>query len=136
MTAYTAELKAEAALPPGGELPLSQTVYVPDGNVPLLRFSGNVAFADGDGMETWFSQLNNPTVPALANTISNFLVWNSGSGMFDPYTNNLVFQTVTVLGKVSVQGTAKNPVIAFSTSPGGTAFNRNDVTANVDATTT
>ena len=115
--AYTAELAAEAALPPGGELPPSQVVTVPDGNVPLRAFSGNVAFADGDGMETWFSQLNNPAFPALASAVSNFLVWNSGGGTFNPYTNNLVFQNVTLLGEVGVHGNAPNRVVGFSTSP-------------------
>ena len=97
---------------------------MPDGEVPLRGFDGNTAFADGDGFESWFSLLDftnkpNATSPdaALQTVVSNFNVWNSGGGIFDPYTNSLKFKNVTIIGNLA--------------NPGGTAFNRNDVTASI-----
>jgi hypothetical protein len=97
---------------------------VPDGDVPLLCFEGNTAFADGDGMETWFSLLDFTGSPdviagnsALQTVISDFTVWGSGGGLFDPYTNSLKFDHVTLIGNAA--------------NPGGTGFNINNVTANV-----
>jgi hypothetical protein len=104
--------------------PAPAPVMVPDGEVPLLKFDGNTAYGDGDALETWFSLLDftgNSSVvagtSALQTVVSNFNVWNSGGGLFDPYTNSLKFDHVTILGNLA--------------NPGGTAFNRNDVTANV-----
>jgi hypothetical protein len=104
--------------------PAPAPVLVPDGDVPLLKFDGNTAYGDGDPVETWFSLLDftgNSAViggtSALQTVVSNFNVWNSGGGIFDPYTNSLKFDHVTILGNLAY--------------PGGTAFNRNDVTANV-----
>jgi hypothetical protein len=123
---------AAAAIPPGTPPP---PVMVADGDVPLRGFTGNVAAADGDGFESWFSLLNFsdatlgkiasaaaslPTpapIPQLQSVVSNFSVWNSGGGLFDPYTNSLKFQNVKVLGNLK--------------SLYGTAFNRNDVTRNI-----
>ncbi len=109
-------------------------MYVPDGDVPLKQFSGNTAFADGDGLETWFSLLDFSTAQlatiakdpkaSLQTVISNFNVWNTGggTGIFDPYTNSLAFRNVTVLGALN------------NTNPNTTAFNRNDVTENLSYT--
>jgi hypothetical protein len=89
--------------------------FVADGDVPLRQFQGNVAFADGDGFESWFSLLN--VSDGRRTVVQDFLVWNSGGGIFTPYTNQITFKNVTVLGNLKY--------------PGGTAFNRNDVTRNV-----
>jgi hypothetical protein len=104
--------------------PAPAPVMVPDGEVPLHKFDGNTAYGDGDAFESWFSLLdftgNSAVVAgtsALQTVVSNFNVWNSGGGIFDPYTDSLKFDHVTIIG---------NPG-----NPGGTAFNRNDVTANV-----
>src|SRR5262249_38953015 len=71
-------------------------VMVPDGEVPLLKFDGNTAQADGDAFESWFSLLDftgNADVikgtSAIQSVVSNFNVWNAGGGIFDPYTNSL-----------------------------------------------
>jgi hypothetical protein len=132
--AVAAEHAAQAALPPGQLLPDDQLVYVPDGNVPLRQFSGNTAYADGDGLETWFSLLNFSTAnlatiaqdPAasLQTVISNFSVWNvgSGTGIFDPYTNSLAFQNVNVTGALN------------NTGSWTTGFGRNNVTENLTYT--
>jgi hypothetical protein len=129
--AVAAERAAKAKLPPGQTLPDDELVYVADGDVPLRQFSNNTAFADGDGLETWFSLLDfsNSALATIAKdpnaglqtVISNFTVWNTGSGtgIFDPYSNSLVFQNTKVFGKLD------------NTSSGTTAFNRNDVTENV-----
>jgi hypothetical protein len=49
--------------------------------------------------------------------VSNFTAWNDGGGIFDPYTNSLKFQDATILNNLA--------------NPGGTAFNRNDVTRSL-----
>src|SRR5262249_13677098 len=53
----------------------------------------------------------------LQSVVSNFTAWNVGGGIFTPYTNSLKFQNVKAVGNLS--------------SPGGTAFGRNDVTRNI-----
>jgi hypothetical protein len=107
-----------------GTTPAPAPVMVPDGEVPLLQFDSNTAYGDGDPLETWFSLLDftgNSDVragnSALQTQVSNFKVWNSGGGIFDPYTNSLKFDHITILGNIA--------------NPGGTAFGRNDVTANL-----
>jgi hypothetical protein len=103
-------------------------VLVPDGDVPLLKFENNTSFGDGDGFESWFSLLDftgSAAMAAIANdpnaqlqtVVKNFNVWNSGGGVFDPYTNSLKFVNTSIVNNLSY--------------PGGTAFNRNDVTANI-----
>jgi hypothetical protein len=89
---------------------------VADGDVPLRKFQGNVAFASGDGFESWFSLLN--VNDSRSTLISDFKVWNTnGTGIFTPYTNQMIFQNVQVIGSL--------------TNPHGTAFDRNDVTRNI-----
>ncbi len=90
------------------------------GNVPLRKFQGNVAFASGDGMETWFTLLNvNGKSPDQRNLIEDLTVFgtSSGKGLFTPYTNFTTIKDVTLTGNVN--------------SPRGTAISRNDVTRNI-----
>ncbi len=89
------------------------------GNVPLRKFQGNVAFAAGDGLETWFSLLNvNGKSADQRNVIEDFQTFDtsSGKGIFTPYTNLTTLKNVTVTGNLN--------------SPNGTAIARNDVTRN------
>ncbi|HYV38202.1 MAG TPA: hypothetical protein VE988_21130, partial [Gemmataceae bacterium] len=87
------------------------------GDVPLREFKNNIAFGSGDAFESWFSLLN--IKDGRHDVIENFTAWglSSGTGMFDPYTNQMVFKNVQVTGNLK--------------SPGGTAFGRNDVTRNI-----
>jgi hypothetical protein len=90
------------------------------GDVPLRKFSGNVAYGDGDGFESWFSLLSIKPTDARRDTLTNFTVFaTGGTGIFTPYSNLVTFDHVRVLGNVK------------SFNPGGTGFARNDVTANV-----
>src|SRR5262249_28701209 len=112
---------AKAALPGG------TPAMIPDGQVPLRQFDGNIAFADGDAFESWFSLLDfsDAALAAVANdpgaqlqsVVSNFTAWNSSGGIFDPYTNSLKFVNTKIVGNLA--------------NPGGTAFGRNDVTRNL-----
>jgi hypothetical protein len=86
------------------------------GDVPLKEFKGNVAFASGDGFESWFSLLN--AKHTSRTVVEDFKVFDTnGTGVFDPYTNDLTFKNVELTGNLA--------------NPGGTAFNRNDVTRNI-----
>ena len=86
------------------------------GDVPLKRFEGNVAGASGEGMETWFS-LRNIKDQARRTVIDDFTAWGlGGTGIFSPYTNNITYKDVTLVGNLG--------------SPRNTAFGRNTVTAN------
>jgi hypothetical protein len=87
------------------------------GDVPLRQFQGNIAFGSGDAFESWFSLLN--VKDGRQSVMEDFKAWNlsSGTGLFDPYTNQMVFKNVTVTGNLK--------------SPGGTAFARNSVTRNL-----
>jgi hypothetical protein len=86
------------------------------GDVPLRKFQGNVAFASGDGFESWFSLLD--VKDSRSTVIADFKVWNTnGTGIFTPYTNQMIFQNVQETGSL--------------TNPRGTAFDRNDVTRNI-----
>lgn len=90
------------------------------GSVPLRKFSGNVAFASGDGLETWFTLLDVSGKNAdQRNVIENFTTFgnSSGRGIFTPYTNLTTIKNSTVMGNVN--------------SPSGTAIARNDVTRNM-----
>jgi G8 domain-containing protein len=93
---------------------------MPVGNVPLRQFSGNIAFASGDGLETWFTLLDvNGKNPDQRNVIDNFTTFGnaSGRGIFTPYTNLTTIKNSTITGNVN--------------SPSGTAIARNDVTRNM-----
>ena len=86
------------------------------GDVPLKRFEGNLAAASGDAMETWFSLLNVKD-QGRRTVIDGFTAWGTnGTGINSPYTNNITYKDVTLVGNLK--------------SPGGTAFARNTVTAN------
>jgi hypothetical protein len=92
---------------------------VPVGDVPFRLFSGNVSFANGDGFESWSSLLNvnvNDPKQARQDVLTNLTVYTTGTGIFTPYSNSIVFDHDTV--------------IRAGKSPGGTGFDRNDVTAN------
>jgi hypothetical protein len=98
--------------------PTDPTVMVPDGNVPLKQFSNNVSFANGDGFESWFNLLN-VTDPRVTTVIQGLKVYYSPAiNVMTPYTHNIVFDHVTLLGNVN------NPLT-------GTGFSGNGATANV-----
>ncbi len=90
---------------------------VADGDVPLRLFKGNKAFASGDAFESWFSLLG--VSDSRESVVEDFRAWglSSGTGMFDPYTNHLMFKNVSLTGNLN--------------SPGGTAFARNSVTRSL-----
>jgi hypothetical protein len=89
---------------------------VADGDVPLRKFQGNVAFGTGDGFESWFSLLN--VSDGRQSVIQDFKAWNTNStGIFTPYTNRMTFENVQVTGNLA--------------NPHGTGFDRNDVTRNI-----
>jgi hypothetical protein len=90
------------------------------GRVPLRKFSGNVAFASGDGLETWFTLHDvSGKFADQRNLIEDFTTFgnSSGKGIFTPYTNFTTLRDVTITGNVN--------------SPRGTAIARNDVTRNI-----
>ncbi|MFM9965219.1 MAG: G8 domain-containing protein [Planctomycetaceae bacterium] len=90
---------------------------VPVGTVPLKRVDGNIAFASGTGLETWFhlTHMNDGQ-----SYIDNTTTWNTGGrGFFNPYTGRTTIRNATVLGKMNGHGVW------------GTAFDRNDVTNNM-----
>src|SRR5207253_700864 len=83
------------------------------GNGFLRKFQGNVAFASGDGLETWFTLLDvSGKNPDQRNLIENFTTFGnaSGRGIFTPYTNLTTIKNSTVTGNLN--------------SPGGTAIAR------------
>ncbi len=90
---------------------------VADGDVPLREFKGNKAFASGDAFESWFSLLN--VSDSRESVVEDFSAWglSSGTGIFDPYTNQLTFKNVSLKNNLN--------------NPGGTAFARNSVTRNL-----
>jgi hypothetical protein len=90
---------------------------VPVGTVPLKRVDGNIAFAAGSGLETWFhlTHMNDGQ-----SYIDNMTTWNTGGqGFFNPYTGRTTIRNATVLGKMNGWGVW------------GTAFDRNNVTNNM-----
>ena len=91
-----------------------ETVAV--GDVPLREFDGNVAFASGDGFESWFTLLN--VKDARRTFITDFATWNvGGNGIFTPYTNQMTFTNVRVTGLMA--------------RPRGVGFARNHVTRSI-----
>ena len=67
------------------------------GSVPLREFKGNVSFASGDGLETWFTLLDVSGKNAdQRNVIENFTTFgnSSGRGIFTPYTNLTTLKNV------------------------------------------
>jgi hypothetical protein len=129
-----AAVDAAAAAVAAGTKPTP--VMVPDGDVPLRGFSNNVATADGDGLETWFSLLDfsNAALAKIASDpnaqlqtiIQGFSVWNTnGTGVFSPYTNSITYQNVNLLRSISTFN--KSGILVY---PSGTGFDRNNVTAN------
>ena len=120
---YGADITADPAYKGPATLPV--------GDVPLIQFSGNTAFANGDGMETWFSQLgvnintgSGTTIHSFAPTvIDGFTSWNTnGPGIFSPYTNHVVYKNVTLVSNLNV--------LSNKTGAYQTGIARNDVTAN------
>jgi hypothetical protein len=98
--------------------PSDPNAMVADGNVPLKQFSNNVSFANGDGFESWFSLLS-VTNPQVTTVIQGLKVYYSPAiNVFTPYSHNIVFDHVTLLGNVN------NPLT-------GTGFSGNTATANV-----
>ena len=90
---------------------------VPVGTVPLKRVDGNIAFASGTGLETWFhlTHMNDGQ-----SYIENTTTWNTGGqGFFNPYTGRTTIRNATVLGQMHGWGVW------------GTAFDRNNVTNNM-----
>jgi hypothetical protein len=111
---------------PGNELPGSYganpSLMYADNDIPLLKFQGNVTFADSDGFESWFSLGN--TKLNVRTLIQNFTVFDTtGDGIFIPYTSLDTFQNVNVHTPVNWAG--------VYTGPNMTAFDRNDATANI-----
>ncbi len=90
---------------------------LPVGTVPLKRVDGNIAFASGSGLETWFHLTHMPDGQSY---IDNTTTWNTGGqGFFNPYTGRTTIRNALVLGKVNGGGVW------------GTAFDRNNVTNNM-----
>jgi len=76
---------------------------VPVGNVPILRFLNNKAYAIGTGFESWFHQLSMNAATTPDSVIEGFTSFNTrGSGMFDPYTNNVTVKNTNLYGGVSI----------------------------------
>src|SRR5262249_14144533 len=93
-----------------------------DNDVPLLKFQGNVAFADQDGYESWFTLQN--TKLNVRTVIQDFTVFDMTSdAIFTPYTSQVTFKNVMVRDPVNWAG--------VKTTPMNTAFQRNDATANI-----
>jgi hypothetical protein len=112
----TTQIEAHDLANPAWARPGQEMVNV--GDVPLRKFSGNVAFASADGLETWFTLLSvNGQFPDQRNLIENFTSMASDRGIFTPYTNLTTIKDVTLIGNVN--------------APRGTAFSRNDVTRNL-----
>jgi G8 domain len=110
---------------PGNELPASYganpSLMYTDNDVPLLKFQGNVAFADQDGYESWFSLQN--TKLKVRTVIQDFTVFDmTQDAIFTPYTSDVTFKNVTVRTPVNWAG--------VYTGPMNTAFQRNDLTSD------
>lgn len=76
---------------------------VPVGNVPILRFLNNTSYASGTGFESWFHQLNINATAMPDSVIEGFTSFNTrGSGMFDPYTNNVTVKNTSLYGGVGI----------------------------------
>jgi hypothetical protein len=84
-------------------------------NVPLQGFHDNVAYGSKIGAATRFHLLN--AKHDQQSVIANLHVWNNGTGLSLPYTNQTVVRNVTVIGNVN--------------NPKGTGINRNNVTRNI-----
>lgn len=111
---------------PGNELPASYganpSLMYADNDVPLLKFQGNVAFADQDGFESWFSLQH--TALHARNVIQDFTVFDvTGDAIFTPYTSLTTFKNVNVHTPVNWAGVYTGPI--------NTAFSRNDATADM-----
>ncbi len=111
---------------PGNELPASYganpNLMYTDNDVPLRKFQGNVAFADQDGYESWFSLQNTPL--HVQTVIQDFTVFDvTSDAIFTPYTSLVTFKNVTVRDPVNWAGVKIAPV--------NTAFQRNDATASI-----
>ncbi|MFM7132151.1 MAG: hypothetical protein ACKO0V_22615, partial [bacterium] len=76
---------------------------VPVGNVPILRFINNRTYATGTGFESWFHQLSMNASTMPDSVIEGFTSFNTrGSGMFDPYTNNVTVKNTSLYGGVGI----------------------------------
>ncbi len=84
------------------------------GSVAMRRFSGNVAYGSGGGLETWF---HNPGASAPS-VVEGFTAWGlRGMGVRNNYTHNVVFRGGRLFGDPS-NGRAA-------------AFSRNDASSNL-----
>lgn len=91
-------------------------------DVPLLKFQGNVAFADATGYESWFT-LQKTTLKGRT-VLEDFTVFaTTGNPIFTPYTSLVTFKNVTLRNPVNWAGT---PI-----GPSYTGFERNDLTADI-----
>ncbi|MDB5392472.1 MAG: hypothetical protein JWM11_8118, partial [Planctomycetaceae bacterium] len=111
---------------PGSELPASYgakpTENYSDNDIPLRSFQGNVAFAEQDGYESWFSLQNTPL--NVQTTIKNLTVFDTtGDAIFTPYTSHVTFSNVNVSNPVNWAGVNVGAI--------NTAFQRNDLTSNI-----
>jgi G8 domain len=110
---------------PGNELPASYganpNLMYADNDIPLLQFQGNVAFADQDGYESWFSLQN--TKLNVRTVIQDFTVFDmTTDAIFTPYTSLNTLKNVKVSNPVNWAGAYTGPI--------NTAFQRNDLTSN------
>jgi hypothetical protein len=81
--------------------PADPTATVQVRDVPLKQFSGNVAFANGDGLEIWGSLTSN-TYPGAVDNIDNFKVYGSPTQAIDTsYSGHIAFHDDTLLGDLS-----------------------------------
>jgi len=83
------------------------------GSVAIRKFSGNVAYASGGGLETWFhSPSQQPTV------IEGLTAWGLRlTGVRNLYTHNVILRNVRMFGDPS--------------NSRGVAFGRNDATSDL-----
>ncbi len=98
---------------PGNELPASYganpSLMYTDNDVPLLKFQGNVAFADEDGYESWFT-LQNSALKGRT-VIQDFTVFDmSQDAIFTPYTSRVTFKNVMVRTPVNWAGVYTGPI--------------------------
>ncbi len=85
-------------------------------DIPLLKFQGNTAFGVEDGYESWFTLLNAPH--SSPTVIEDFKVsYTSGNAIEIPYTNNVVFKNVTLIGNFA--------------KPNYVGIERNSITQNI-----
>ena len=84
------------------------------GSVAIRRFSGNVAYASANGLETWF---HNPGTSAPS-VIEDFTGWALRlAGVRNNYTHNVVYRNAHLYGDPS--------------NARGVAFSRNDASSNL-----